>query len=74
MKAYDLHNSELKEIRIGGEIDKLYQQFLGLLKSKNKEITLESVFVAGYMLSNPVLREKFKKNRDEEIVENLHFN
>lgn len=74
MKCYDLHDSELKEIRIGGEIDKLYQQFLSLLKSKNKEITLESVFVAGYMLSNPVLREKFKKNRDKEIVENLHFN
>ena len=74
MKCYDLHDSELKEIKIGGEIKKLYQQFLSLLKSKNKEVTNESAFLAGYMLSNPVLREKFKKNRNEEIIEDLHFN
>lgn len=74
MKGYDLHDSELKEITVGGEIDKVYKQLIDLLKSKNKEITLESMFIAGYMLSNPILRDNFKMNRNKETVENLHFN
>lgn len=74
MKGYDLHDSELKEITVGGEIDKVYKQLIDLLKSKNKEITLESMFIAGYMLSNPILRDNFKMNRNKEMVENLHFN
>lgn len=74
MKGYDLHDSELKEITVGGEINKVYKQLIDLLKSKNKEITLESMFIAGYMLSNPILRDNFKMNRNKEMVENLHFN
>lgn len=74
MKGYDLHDSRLKEITVGGEIDKVYKQLIDLLKSKNKEITLESMFIAGYMLSNPILRDNFKMNRNKETVENLHFN
>ena len=74
MKGYDLHDSELKEITINGEIESSFKQFEKLAKSKNKELTLESVFIAGYMLANPILREKLKKYREKEIKTNMYFN
>ena len=74
MKGYDLHDAELKEIFIKGEIENAFKQFEKLMKDKNKELTFENVFIAGYMLANPILREELKKYREKEIKANMSFN
>jgi len=74
MKGYDLHDTELKEITVGGEIQKIYHQFLKLAESKNKPLTLENVFIAGYMLANPILRIQLKQSIGKEIETNMRFN
>jgi hypothetical protein len=74
MKGYNLHDSDLTEIVMKGEVEQSYMQFVNSLKLKNKPLTLESAFIAGWMLANPNLRQKLKLNREKEIVRNLHFN
>ena len=74
MKGYNLHDSELNEIIVNGAVERTYKKFIKIMKHRNKPLDFESVFLAGYMLSNPNVREKLDSYDEKEIKRNMHFN
>lgn len=53
-----------KEIEIPIDIENTFNNWLGRIKkvkNKNQEINLVEIFYAGYILSNPVVRDQYKE-------------
>lgn len=49
------------------EIQKMFQQYKQLMKEHNMELTDFDYFFAGWVLSNPIVREQFRQVREKEI-------
>ena len=60
-----------KTINVSNDIAKSFEEFTEIMKSKNIPVTLQDIFYAGYICSNPVVRQKLLKNRKQlEQIEN----
>lgn len=62
-----LLNDEVSVIEAGEEISKCFKQVKKLLEEKHPDYSEIDLFYAGYILSNPNVKEQFKLNRDRDI-------
>lgn len=51
-------------------VQEMFQQYKQLMKKHKTELTDFDIFFAGWVLSNPILREQFKQVREKEIKYN----
>lgn len=66
-----LLTDRLKEIVPNGEIVTMFNQWKKLMNERCKsEISEMDCFFAGWVLSNPMVREQFKQSREKEIKYN----
>ena len=61
-----VNNGKVNKIFLGGEIANTFHQLDTELKKLGYEPSASDMFVAGYMLANPNLRDKYKIFRDKK--------
>ena len=75
MKTYELQSlltEENKQITIPGEIAEVFENWKTKVKEAKKKDKIEilsclEIFYAGYIMSNPIVREQFKNPKEKEI-------
>ena len=77
MKVIELRSlmddaKELREVRVTPDLKLCFQTWYELfVKKVGREPTLMDVFNAGYVLSNPIVKEQFLRNKKKDIeIEN----
>lgn len=70
MKAVEprsLFSDKIKKISFDGEMVDLFNQWVKLMNENNQELSSFNCFIAGWILSNPSVHQKFKDYREKEI-------
>lgn len=74
MKVYEVRsviNNNAKEIKVSPELVLCFETYMKKLKEVRKDdITELEIFYAGYILSNPTVREKLLREVKSEIRRN----
>lgn len=74
IEVRSLTEENLKRIRIDEPINKAFKTWHDLfVKRTNKEPTLIEIFYAGYILSNPKVRDLFRIFYEKEIKTECNF-
>lgn len=69
MKVYDTRSildSEPKKVICSVAVQSCFEAFMDIVRKNNIELNKFDVFYAGYILSNPILREELVKNKMKE--------
>lgn len=62
----NLINKKTITIEIPSEIIQTFNTWKKLKTSENKKLKEEEIFYAGYILSNPIIRDEYKKLNKEK--------